>query len=261
MAKQDIKVHHGILIFILMFFGSAVEPAEPQVVPLAGTIFLGALMLAFLFFVVRLVRKETNREKLFAKRLTLTKGQRGMTGVLFAYLLMIYLLNGNIASLMGMPKASLNVILSCVLVAVGAGFFEEYFARGYLFNLMQRILNRHDVQQSRMTVIALVTSIVFGLLYLMNLDGTNTLATLEQVFYAFCMGMLLCAIRIVSNKIWVTAVIHFVFDFSLNIIKGTNTDHFLEVLVIYSGALILSLIVLYLLDKNLVEQKVVELKP
>ncbi|WEV54394.1 CPBP family intramembrane metalloprotease [Leuconostocaceae bacterium ESL0723] len=255
--------HYGILILIITLIGMLLEPSYPDELSLKGTIPLSLAMIAVLILVVWLVRKVTNKEKIFEPRLPLTRVELILALLLAAYFIGLYLANGNIQSLLGISNHSLNLVISSAVVALGAGFFEEYFVRGYLFNLTQRILNRYAVQKYRMTTIAIVTSLVFGLIHLGNLgQGDASMVTYQQVFYATCIGMVFCAIRVVVNRIWVTAIAHFLFDFSLDLTSNTTeADSWLKIIGVFSIVLILSLFLLILIDRSIKQNHIQELKP
>lgn len=258
--QKNKKSHHGIIIFILSVIGMAAEPGYPHQVTLQDTYVISSVMLAILILFIWMVRKVTNKERIFKSGMQLSKIQLIMIFIFMAYFAFIYITNGNIPSLIELYQQPLKIIISCTFVALGAGFFEEYFVRGYLFNLTQRLLSHYNVQKNRLLIISVITSFAFGLLHLTNLDGTNTLATLQQVFYAGCLGMMFCVIRIITNRIWVAAIFHFLFDYSLFIINDMEASSWSEIITVFLIAFVLSVAILVSLDKT--TQKTVEvLKP
>lgn len=258
--KSD-KKHHGVLILFLFILGLTFYPNYPTVISLQGTVFLCVILSIILVLFIWLVRRVTNHEKVFATRLSLDRKERGLAVVLVLYFLFLYLMNGNIQSGLNVFRSPMKILLSCVFIAIGAGCFEEYFVRGYLFNLVQRMLNRYQVKQHRLTIIAVVTSFLFCLLHLANLADEPAEAVAQQVVYTFAIGMIFVTLRIVSNQIWPLAIAHFLFDLQDNIVQPLVVGSWMEMLVSFLPSVILSLFLLFYLDRSVEEKQATVLQP
>lgn len=259
--KKKKRSHHGILIFFLTLLGISFEPGYPKDIPAIANAIIAIIMCIFLITLVFVVRKVTNKEKIFESRLTLNKFQLSVLLLLIGYSIFIYIENGNIPSLIDLFHQPSNIIISCTFVSLGAGFFEDYFVRGYLFNATQRILNRYNVTQYRMTIIAVITSCIFGLIHFTNLPIENAEAVFQQVFYAFCLGIVFCVFRIITNRIWPVATMHFIFDYSLSIIQDMTSSSWLETVSIFSVALIIGLVLLISIDRSIEKNNIQEINP
>lgn len=259
--KSKGQRHHGFLVFLLFFLGINFYPAYPDEISIKRTIFLCSMLMIFLLLLIYLVRRVTNHEKLFEKSLPLTKKEGWSTAILVACFLFLYVMNGNIDSGIRVFQSPLNTMLSCLFIAIGAGFFEEYFVRGYLFNLVQRILNHYQVKNYRLTIIALITSTVFCVLHLINLVSEPADAVSQQVFYTFVIGMVFVSIRIVSNQVWPVAIAHFLFDLQDGIVQQLEAGSWGELLLTYLPALIIAIVLLFMLDQILKSQQSTVLKP
>lgn len=101
-------------------------------------------------------------------------------------------LAGNAAALPGM----------LYLIIVGAGFGEEIFFRGYLFERLGRLLGSGA---GAMAGIVLITSVWFGLAHLPE----QGLAGMEQ---AVIVGLVFGTIYAVTGRLWLLIVAHAVFD-------------------------------------------------
>lgn len=89
------------------------------------------------------------------------------------------------------------------------GFSEELLVRGLLVDLVQAD-GRGPV------VVALVTSVVFGLLHGANvINGQDARTTAIQVLGTIVTGLALFASLAVSGTLWLPIALHFLFDFSL----------------------------------------------
>ncbi|MBD9366548.1 CPBP family intramembrane metalloprotease, partial [Leuconostoc mesenteroides] len=113
--------------------------------------------------------------------------------------------------------------------ALGAGFFEEYLVRGYLFNLIQRFLKKYN---NKLLITSIVTSIIFGLLHLFNLGSGTAEGVAQQVFYAFCIGLFFSLVKIITNSIHVGAILHFLFDLQFGIYEKISAQMSWSVVVL-----------------------------
>ncbi len=93
------------------------------------------------------------------------------------------------------------------------GLSEELLVRGYLVDVVQA-----DGRAPWM--VALVTSVVFGVLHGANIvNGQDAPTTALQVASTVLMGLALFAALAVSGTLWLPIVLHFLFDFSL-VVQG-----------------------------------------
>ena len=107
-------------------------------------------------------------------------------------------------------------ILLAFLKALAPGFGEEIAFRGLgIANYMRTIRN-----ENRITVIFWLSSIVFGLVHLLNaFVGGDSFAVALQAVYAIGVGMLFGAVYLRTGNLWPTILGHFSVDF-LEFIRG-----------------------------------------
>ena len=93
------------------------------------------------------------------------------------------------------------------------GLSEEVLVRGYLVDVAQE-------QGFAPWVVALVTSVVFGVLHGANIvNGQDARTTTIQVVGTVFMGLALFTCLAVSGTLWLPIALHFLFDFSL-VVQG-----------------------------------------
>ncbi|MDA5663315.1 CPBP family intramembrane metalloprotease, partial [Staphylococcus aureus] len=159
----------------------------------------------FISLIIHLVNKKTNNGKLFQTKLILSKTQKIYLSLTIIWFLIIYL-TSCFPSFISFYKTDLKTLFAATITALSAGFFEEYLIRGYLFNLVQRILNKLHTTHYLLTVTSIITSILFGLLHFTNIGESSLTAIYQQVFYATCLGIFFSAIKIKTNTIYIGAI-------------------------------------------------------
>lgn len=97
---------------------------------------------------------------------------------------------------------SFTILMTC--------FKEELIFR-YLF-LAQLFENQHGNIRKRVLKSALISSLLFGAWHLQNFNYQPVLSTLLQAFSAFAMGMVFSLICLYTGTIWITVIMHSVFD-------------------------------------------------
>lgn len=263
--SEEIKnkiTHHDILLIFLFFVGTGFEPGHPDIMSFGATIVLSVLMSIVLMIDVYLIRKVANQEKIYQEKLPLSKPQKFLSLGLLVYFVVIYAINGNIQSLLDLFKESPKMILSCTMVALGAGFFEEYLFRGYLVNLTQRILNRFKIQDNRLIIISISTSLAFSALHLSNLSVyPSSSAVYQQAFYAFVSGLLFMIFRVLTNSILVAAVAHFLFDWQSTITGNLPVSPWSDILLTFLPLMVIAIVWLVSVGKTIERKQILELKP
>ena len=101
------------------------------------------------------------------------------------------------------------VELFCQMLMVGA--LEELIFRGGLLNTMIRAGRQTT---SGLYAAAALSSLVFALCHYMNLVYTPFLETTVQVYNAFCLGLLFCAVYLRCKNLWVCVSLHTLWNFA-----------------------------------------------
>lgn len=115
-----------------------------------------------------------------------------------------------------------KMIPLALIIALGAGFLEEYLYRGLLIQVGLRGGIR-STQQVWGTV--LLSSLFFGLAHLGNALYQPLDATFFQVYYAMIFGIFFSAIYLRTGSLWWTIILHCLIDFSsITVSQGTQAQ-------------------------------------
>ncbi|CAK1223470.1 CPBP family intramembrane glutamic endopeptidase [Fructobacillus evanidus] len=238
------------------------EPGYPDIVSFGVTIVLSVLLSVVLIIDVYLIRKVANQEKIYQEKLPLSKSQKFLTLCVLLYFVVIYAINGNLQSVFDLFEESPKMIISCTMVALGAGFFEEYLFRGYLVNLTQRILNRFKIQRNRLIIISISTSLAFSALHLSNLSiNSSSSAVYQQVVYTFALGLVFMVFRVLTNSILVAAVAHFLLDWQSTITGNLEVSPWSDILLTFLPLIVIAIVWLVSVGKTIERKQILELKP
>ena len=114
-------------------------------------------------------------------------------------------------------KLSMLVLLGYVLGVSLVGIAEEFLSRGVVFALCEG--------RSISWAVA-VSSITFGAMHFMNLQGGDDLDTVVvQVFGASAIGVMLAGLMIFSRSIWVPIIFHALYNLPFAQFDSVNTGH------------------------------------
>lgn len=109
-------------------------------------------------------------------------------------------------------------LLLAMLVYVAVGLTEEVCCRGILLLIWQKFFQKH--KHTKMKA-ALISSILFGAVHLINLANgftvSNIIYTFSQIFFAAMYGMFFAAIMIKTKSLWFCALSHGMIDLAANI--------------------------------------------
>lgn len=105
----------------------------------------------------------------------------------------------------GITVSPLRVIMIILSLNALVGLSEEILFRGIIFGALRQ---KHSLIWS-----IVVSSLVFGLLHLVNLgSGQSLSATVYQVVNAACLGALFCAILLQTNSLWFPIALHTIWN-------------------------------------------------
>lgn len=138
----------------------------------------------------------------------------------------------------------LSKVSTYFLIALSAGLFEEFFCRGLLFNIFYKV-------QNSLLLTAIYSSAVFALLHLSNFFfiKQGLVATLQQMVFAFALGIFFSFLRITFNSLWLPILIHTAIDFSPQIVQADGQNSWSDVLF-FLVTLAIPMIILLLFTKN-----------
>ena len=157
---------------------------------------------------------------LFKRKEVLTTRPKGsfVKGLLLSIVLICYgayMLITNLISCISAPgKPSMALPFVIVFFAgifLGAGIGEEFVYRGVIMNFVRSAAG--DKTRKGLLIGMTVSSVLFGLCHLANLDGSSdVVGTIGQVIYATGIGFYLAGIYARTKNIWFNVVLHFFVD-------------------------------------------------
>ena len=111
---------------------------------------------------------------------------------------------------LGISKAP-HMIGTALIIALGAGFLEEYVFRG----LFLKLAFQDGIRSSKQVLgVVFLSAIFFGLTHIGNLTHQPLDATLFQVYYASAIGIFFATIYLRTGSLWWTIILHFLIDFT-----------------------------------------------
>ncbi|WP_368790693.1 CPBP family intramembrane glutamic endopeptidase [Companilactobacillus farciminis] len=131
--------------------------------------------------------------------------------------------------------SGVNLKPQYILSGLEAGIAEELLFR-YAFLTILLVAFKNSPYQ--IFGAAIISSLCFGLLHLGNLSaGQNLASTIEQVVFAFGMGLLMCGIYLYTDLFYLPVIIHFLLDTLVFSVSGelmsgkvTTADNILTII-------------------------------
>ena len=115
----------------------------------------------------------------------------------------------------GTPDRSLVEVLPLMafyaVTNLGIGLLEESVCRCVLFNSFKEFLGNN---KKGVYLATFLSSLLFGVIHLGNLNGSNTISTITQVIYATFFGMLFAVIYYRSGNLLSCIILHGLVDFA-----------------------------------------------
>jgi membrane protease YdiL (CAAX protease family) len=139
---------------------------------------------------------------------------------LWLWLIPVVILLGVVLRLVRNPWSQVGgrFVVVALLATFLVGLSEELLIRGYFADVLA------DAGLG-LAWIAVVSSVVFGLLHGANiLNGQDVATTLQQVVASAIMGFGLFASLALTGSLWVPVALHFLFDFSLIVGGSVKKD-------------------------------------
>ncbi len=141
----------------------------------------------------------------------------------------------------------LLLLLECMMV----GLFEEMAFRGVVF---LGILKRNP--ESRLWAFAsiAISSVIFGLVHLVNLIDSSPSAVFLQIGYSALIGAMCAVILMKSANIWLCVIVHGLYNFCGAVIprlgEGRVWDSFTVILTVMVSVLVIAyMVILFIKDK------------
>ena len=112
--------------------------------------------------------------------------------------------------------ASIEQIFLYALFCLSVGIFEEMAFRGCV--LMYLLKSRKDSRKGIFMAI-FWSSVVFGLIHLINLFTSSPLAVLLQIGYSALIGALCSLVLLATKNIWLCVLLHATYNFVGNVVS------------------------------------------
>lgn len=138
----------------------------------------------------------------------------------------------NLAS--GAP-ITLTSFLLAITGGLAPGLFEEVCCRGVVLSNM---MAQWRSGKNRIYASLLASSVVFGLIHLLNIGAADAGVTLVQVLYATGLGIFFGAVYLRTRNLWGTVIVHSLIDFGAKIFTVDTTAASLTADAIILGAAI-----------------------
>ena len=99
------------------------------------------------------------------------------------------------------------LVLECLCI----GLFEECAFRGYF---LIALLERFHGSRFQIWLTVLLSSMVFGLMHLLNLaEGADIGSVMQQVGYSMLVGAMCAIVLMLTGNLWIPVLLHAGFDF------------------------------------------------
>lgn len=111
--------------------------------------------------------------------------------------------------------ASVGKVLLYALFCFSVGFFEEIAFRGCVF---MYLLRKRRTSRKGIFMAIFWSSVVFGLIHLVNLATSSPVAVLLQIGYSSLIGALCSLVLLATKNIWLCVLLHSTYNFVGNVI-------------------------------------------
>lgn len=193
----------------------------------------GSLVLAIVGFIIALIcvhfaNKFTGKNsKIFINRVK--QGKTLWITFFFVLSVIIFYLDKINSWIQTMQKPLITIVI-VLLQAIAAGLCEEFLFRDLFFNILTKIfLKFHYV----LVWSAIISSFGFGLMHFINLDRQGFAVTTQQVIIATAIGLMMCTVRVLTNNIWPSVIMHIAFDVSPIVLTGDISSPWLNIMIAF----------------------------
>ncbi|WP_203630395.1 CPBP family intramembrane glutamic endopeptidase [Lentilactobacillus fungorum] len=218
MSKSRLSIPMALLVtigLIICYLGTDVVLKGTTPFVHAGFRLLYALIASgIIYYILRTAKVRTGR-------VTYSRATK-IWGIIFlAAFLILFLLLDPIPQHIWAVFHS-HTFIADTMMALSAGFAEEFLFRGILLSIFIQLFKNNALKY---TFSVCASALCFGSIHLVNLIGGQLLTpTLQQVIYAFVLGIMLGSVRITTNTMMWPVLTHFLFDWQAGISVNTHFD-------------------------------------
>lgn len=193
--------------------------------------------------IVGIISLELQTTRLLSPKV-FTAPQRRLTWWYMGCFFLVY-----VVGIFGLPynlwevvHAPFKELMMTMVVAIGAGFLEEFLVRGLFLAGFAQLWQQHTWGVPGAVI---ASAVVFGLLHLSNLTYQSPLATGQQVLYAMVMGLALGLIRVGTNGLTMPIILHSLMDCHVSVNSGNQAVAWGMLLAIFGSLMVISLVGLW----------------
>lgn len=196
------------------------------------------IWLLFIAIMAYLIIRSTGTTKLFNHRIN--QGKVRILTTIFLSILLLFL-SARLGNLSSVLKLSIIKILSATILALMAGVIEELLFRGLFFNMFVVIFEKNKYF---LIWASLLSSVLFGLIHLVNLTHQPLKSTVGQIMFAITLGLILSYCRMITNNVILGIIIHTYIDFQPQIITSDTGSRNLSLTLLFVVFMIVIALVL-----------------
>lgn len=134
----------------------------------------------------------------------------------------------------------LLLILECLCV----GFFEEMAFRGVVF---LSLLKRNPRSKSWAALSVIISSIVFGLVHMINLFESSPGSVFMQIGYSSLIGAMCSVVLVKTANIWLCVLIHALFNFCGAVVPRCGEGEIWDMFTVVITAILSVLVTVYMI--------------
>lgn len=129
--------------------------------------------------------------------------------------------------------------LECLCIA----FFEEVAFRGVV---LMGLIKRKPESRLWVFLSILISSVIFGIIHLINLYNSSPIAVLMQIGYSALIGAMCSVVIIKTANIWLCVVLHGIFNFGGAVVQYCGRGEIWDTFTVAFTAILAVLVTVYM---------------
>lgn len=114
-------------------------------------------------------------------------------------------------------RIDVGIIVVALINTIAIGFTEEILFRGLIF---RNFLRRYGKTKKGIYLSMIISSLIFGIIHMVNMSSSSPDSIIQQVIYAASMGVIFSIMYLVTGNLLVPILCHGLFDFTDSVIPG-----------------------------------------
>lgn len=240
-----------LLGFVLITVAYILRPQILGIWRTKNVLLRNILVIILLLILASLTLYFSRTTHVLQKKIKFNKTQIVWSGILLVvllpYLVITVMQAGNVL------QQSASKIWAVFMMAIMAAVIEELSFRCLLFNGLLSIFYK---KKYSLLIAGLISSLVFGLVHLINVTHQPLQSTIGQVLFALTLGLISMYLRLCSNGMIFCIVFHFIIDFKPEVLStntGTHDAPMGMLLMVFLPVIILTTICIWLFNRQYVK--------